>query len=76
MNTKSRSYNAVRNISFGMVKQIVTLVLAFATKTIFVRMLGAEYTGINGLYSNILTLLSLAELLWYIVYMLQLENTI
>lgn len=62
MNTKSRSYNAVRNISFGMVKQIVTLVLAFATKTIFVRMLGAEYTGINGLYSNILTLLSLAEL--------------
>ena len=36
--------------------------IAFVTRTIFVRKLGAEYTGVNGLYTNILTLLSLAEL--------------
>lgn len=59
---KSRSVNSVRNISFGFAQQLITLVLAFATRTIFVRKLGAEYTGVNGLYTNILTLLSLAEL--------------
>lgn len=59
---KSRSANSVRNVSFGFAQQLITLVLAFVTRTIFVRKLGAEYTGINGLYTNILTLLSLAEL--------------
>lgn len=59
---KSRSENSFRNVSFGVVQQLVTLILAFVTRTIFVRALGAEYTGVNGLYTNILTLLSLAEL--------------
>ena len=59
---KSRSANSVRNVSFGFAQQLITLVLAFVTRTIFVRKLGAEYTGVNGLYTNILTLLSLAEL--------------
>lgn len=58
---KSRSANSVRNVSFGFAQQLITLVLAFVTRTIFVRKLGAEYTGVNGLYTNILTLLSLAE---------------
>ena len=38
------------------------LSLSFISKTIFIKLLGAEYLGVNGLYSNILTLLSLAEL--------------
>ncbi|MGN0552819.1 MAG: lipopolysaccharide biosynthesis protein [Oscillospiraceae bacterium] len=58
----SRSDNSIRNISIGTVKQLITLILAFASRTIFVRLLGAEYTGVNGLYGNILTVLSLAEL--------------
>lgn len=62
MNEHSRSFNSARNISAGAIRQIVTLLLAFVTRTIFVRLLGAEYTGVNGLYNNILTVLSLAEL--------------
>lgn len=58
----ARSDNSIRNISIGTVKQLITLILAFASRTIFVRLLGAEYTGVNGLYGNILTVLSLAEL--------------
>ena len=50
---KSRSANSVRNVSFGFAQQLITLVLAFVTRTIFVRKLGAEYTGVNGLYTNI-----------------------
>lgn len=62
MNTASRSENTARNISAGAVRQVVTLLLAFAVRTVFVRRLGADYTGVNGLYSNILAMLSLAEL--------------
>lgn len=60
--SKSRSAKSVRNIAFGYMQQLITLVLAFVTRTIFVRLLGAEYSGVNGLFTNILTLLSLAEL--------------
>ncbi len=59
---KSRSAKSIRNVTFGFLQQFVTLLFAFITRTIFVRKLGAEYTGVNGLYTNILTLLSLAEL--------------
>lgn len=62
MNSQSRSFNSIRNIGSGAVKQIITLTLAFINRTVFVKLLGAEYTGINGLYNNILTVLSLAEL--------------
>lgn len=58
---KSRVYNSSINIIWGIARQLVLLILAFSTRTIFVRLLGAEYTGVSGLYSNILTVLSLAE---------------
>ena len=47
-------------MSLGM--QILTMILMFATRTIFIKFLEVEYLGINGLFSNILTLLSLSEL--------------
>jgi O-antigen/teichoic acid export membrane protein len=42
--------------------QFLTLVLAFASRTVFIKSLGAEYLGLNGLFSNILNALSLAEM--------------
>jgi O-antigen/teichoic acid export membrane protein len=42
--------------------QFVTLALAFASRTVFIKTLGAEYLGLNGLFYNILNALSLAEL--------------
>ena len=59
---KGRSANSLRNIFTGLTSKIVLMLLAFATRTVFVRLLGAEYTGISSLYSNILSVLSLAEL--------------
>ena len=41
---------------------IVKILLGFGYRTIFVYFLVAEYLGLNGLFSNILTILSLAEL--------------
>lgn len=58
----SRTENTARNIVTGLVSKFSLTLLAFLTKTIFIRLLGAEYNGISGLYSNILSMLTLAEL--------------
>lgn len=38
------------------------LVVSFICRTVFTKTLGAEYLGVSGLFSNILTILSFAEL--------------
>ena len=62
MNEKSRTDNSIRNIMIGIGSEVFILVITFLSRTLFIKILGAEYLGINGLYSNILTILSLAEL--------------
>lgn len=62
MNQNSRTQNVVRNIIGGVGGQIFTSILQFVCRTIFIRLLGAAYLGVNGLFSNILSMLSLAEL--------------
>lgn len=60
--SNSRSKNALLNIVFGYAAQMGILILSFVGRRIFLRFLSIDYLGINGLYSNILTVLSLAEL--------------
>lgn len=60
--TISRTKKSLRNTVFGMAGLFCSLVVTFATKSVFVRLLGAEYNGVNGLFSNILQVLNLAEL--------------
>lgn len=58
----SRTANTAKNASFGLVSQIVNIILSFISRTVFIYVLGVEYLGINGLFTNILMLLSFAEL--------------
>lgn len=62
MNQKSRSYNSALNAVVNIVVQVLILIINFATRKIFIVAFGENYLGINGLYSNILQVLSLAEL--------------
>lgn len=62
MEEKSRTYKVIRNSSVSMICQMIFLILSFVCRTIFSRILGTEYLGLNGLFSNILTILSFAEL--------------
>lgn len=62
MADQSRSRNVGKNVVVGFAAQIVILLLSFIGRTIFVKYLGVDYLGINGLYSNVLSVLSLAEL--------------
>ena len=60
--TASRTDKSIKNFTVGAIGYIVTLFLSFIARTIFIKCLSAEYLGINGLFSNILTVLSFAEL--------------
>ena len=62
MNNQGRTMKSTRNVLMGLILQGGQLIVNFINRTIFIYVLGAEYLGINGLFTNILTLLSLAEL--------------
>lgn len=53
---------AKRNILFGYVGQLATALMSFVLRTIFIRNLSEQLLGINSLYTNILSILSMAEL--------------
>ena len=58
----NRTQNAVSNIITGIGGQMLTIVLKFVTRTIFIHTLGTRYLGVNGLFDDILSMLSLTEL--------------
>ncbi len=62
MNKSSRLENSLRNTVVGIASQVLGMILGIVVRTIFIRCLRAEYLGVNGLFSNILTMLSLAEM--------------
>ena len=53
---------ATRNIMFGYVGNLVTALLGFAVRTVFIARLGDTLNGVNSLYTDLLSMLSLAEL--------------
>ena len=62
MKKKSRLEYSILNIFTGIWGYILNTILGFICRIVFVRCLSAEYLGISGLFTNILTMLSLAEL--------------
>ena len=62
MEAKSRVEYSVLNIATGLGGYIINTILGFICRMVFVRCLSADYLGISGLFTNILTMLSLAEL--------------
>ncbi len=57
-----RTKNAVRNIVFGSLNRIITLILPFFSRTAILYVLGAKYLGLGSLFSSILSFLSLTEM--------------
>lgn len=58
----SRTKNSLKNISVAIAGEIIAVPVGFIARIIFIRILGAEYLGVNGLFTSILTMLSLVEL--------------
>ena len=62
MKQKSRTEYSVMNTSVAFVAQISAILMGFFTRVVFTRTLSEGYVGINGLFTDILNILSLSEL--------------
>lgn len=62
MGKKSRTEYSILNIITGLGGYAVNTVMGLVCRMVFTRTLSADYLGISGLFTNILTMLSLAEL--------------
>lgn len=63
----SRTQNSLRNTVVGISTHLFTALFSFVSRTVFVRVLGVQYLGISGLFSNILSMLALSDLGIYTV---------
>lgn len=57
-----RTEKSIKNSITSMIGNIISFLVSFISQAIFIRILGAEYLGLNGLFTNILTMLSIFEL--------------
>ena len=61
-NTRSRTGNVMMSSSAGTVAYLLSAVMGFVYRTVFIKILSADYLGINGLFTNVLMLLSMTEM--------------
>ena len=62
MDNQSRVKNTIRNIFFGYLGTLITSLLGFVSRKLFILKLSDTLLGVNGFYTGILSTLSLAEL--------------
>ena len=60
--SESRTSNSLRNITFNIGNQLLNLLLAFISRSVFLSVLNVEYLGISGLFGDIFAMLCLADL--------------
>lgn len=59
---QNRTKSSIKNTIGSIASNIVTILINFVVQAIFLKILGVEYSGINGLFSNILTMLGIVEM--------------
>lgn len=58
----SRIKNTLKNTKMGIITRISRMIVNFVIKTLFIKCLGSQYTGVSSLFTDILIFLSFAEL--------------
>ena len=62
MGKESRVRNTMLTMMTSFGNEMLVVILKFVTRTVFIRTLGKAYLGINGLFADVISMLSLAEL--------------
>lgn len=62
MESRSRLSASVVNSSVAIIMQLLILISTFIMQTVFIKTLGVEYLGAKGLFTNLISFLSFAEL--------------
>ena len=58
----SRTENFLKNVKVTFAFRAISAIVNFSARKVFVMVLTTEYLGLNGVFSNVLSLLSLSEL--------------
>lgn len=58
----NRTHKTMRNSAVSLLGQIITILLSFISRKVFIQYLGVELLGLNSTFASILNTLSLAEL--------------
>ena len=61
-NKLSRTQNSIKNLKYSTVNKFVTMFLSLLGRNVFLRILPIEYLGINGVFSDIFMIMSMADL--------------
>jgi O-antigen/teichoic acid export membrane protein len=56
-----RTKNSIKNISISVFTQVIITLLGFISRKVFLDNLGVSYLGVNGLLTNVLSMLGLVE---------------
>lgn len=56
-----RIKNSIKNIYISILTQVIITLLGFISRRVFLDSLGSEYLGVNGLLTNVLSMLTLVE---------------
>ncbi|WP_191565586.1 lipopolysaccharide biosynthesis protein [Metabacillus idriensis] len=56
-----RINNSIKNMSISILSQLIIVLLGFISRKVFIDSLGVEYLGVNGLLTNVLSMLALIE---------------
>lgn len=62
MDKTARAKKTLLNAIFGIGGHLITVILGFIVRLIFVKFLAVELLGVNGVFASIITIFSLAEL--------------
>lgn len=62
MNVNSRTTKSVFNVSISVINSFLLVLLNYIGRIIFVKYLDPSYLGINGLFTNVISILSIADL--------------
>lgn len=59
---KSRVNYSIINAIIAVITNVVTIIMTFIMQTVLIKLMGSEYNGLNGLFTNIISMLSMVEL--------------
>ena len=62
METKSRTQYSAYNTTVGLISRFMAIIMGYVVRIVFTHMLSENYVGVNGLFTDILNVLSLSEM--------------
>ena len=57
-----RTKKSIRNATVSIIMNVIMILIGLVSQKIFLHILGTEYLGISGLFSNIISMLAIVEL--------------